>query len=264
MQGGKGKNHITNTREIGKKDGERGASISFLKQFGLSPDSANVVWSEEPDMRFPLDGKIIGVEITKCVVSDLQSGGKMNMQRTGNYTQKILEDCKAALSGVLQGFELHIDFSAECKSLLSTAHPDLNKIRNQILAEILNCIRAKAFSSSDTFNKTADMYCAIYSDAIWGVKLQGTDALHIMSGFEGGFVQSLDPQFIQYSIKKKELKLRNYRSLAKNKDIDEFWLLVSIPYGEYYSLELLRISNVNSNYDRIYMSSCLGGCERIK
>ena len=73
---------------------------------------------------------------------------------------------------------------------------------------------------------------------------------------KSGFVcNDIDYSIIRKLIEKKDRKLQEYKKLAENDNIDEYWLNINIPYNEFAIYKQNDTLNIISDYDRIYLST---------
>jgi hypothetical protein len=74
----------------------------------------------------------------------------------------------------------------------------------------------------------------------------------------------ISTQAIESCVKKKENKLVDYKQDNRNKNINEYWLVVNLPITEHSHFDNVEPSLfTNSTYDRIYLTQ-MGSLKRLK
>lgn len=69
--------------------------------------------------------------------------------------------------------------------------------------------------------------------------------------------------WIDKYVEKKEDRLRYYKTLDKNKDIDEYWLIVNFVYAQNVDLNKTEQFEIDTEYDRLYLVQ-YGDVKRLK
>jgi hypothetical protein len=77
-----------------------------------------------------------------------------------------------------------------------------------------------------------------------------------------GICQHVKVDVLEQTIRNKEKKLTEYKSL--HKDIDEYWLIVYVDQYEYDYIDKMEKPKIESTYNRIYLTHLSDGVLRIK
>lgn len=195
--------------------------------------------SDKPDARISYEGKEIGIEIV------------------GYHKSEEYKKASSALDDSLKKYEIIVNERGERGKQISVMMNEEQTIfysksdEKQLFKEIENSINhIDAFSQYVLF---AD------SDSI----LPPNEKCEVMRcGI--ALCEHLDIGQLQTFISKKELKLKEYKVLQKNRDIDEYWLVIYVNQQEYDYFEGQQLPPIESEYRRIYLTHSTDGVLLIK
>lgn len=245
-----------------KRNTEQGAAMHLLKKFGLRPNSQEVIWCEGPDYYFILKGRTIGVEIVQCIPSKFESEGKMNnVARRKRETAIFKTIAKSLENDGFFGFEIHIQLGDEIYEKFAIQKTNTKKIQLEAVTEITK--RIKEFllihPNGDIFeNYESDKYM---NRIVIFEKLPNLNKVHVLPSARGAFLLNINPEPVLKCIKDKEQKLKDYH---RKERFDEFWLQIHVPYGENYTVQSVKLNDIKSGFDRIYITSHCGDCVQLK
>ena len=75
-----------------------------------------------------------------------------------------------------------------------------------------------------------------------------------INSIEVFFSKTINDNHVTHCIAAKELKLQQYKMLAKNKEIDEYWLVINLPTEEHYDIDQFTPQQTyETDYTRVYI-----------
>lgn len=217
--------------------------------------------SDKPDFRFTYEGKIIGLETTRCYPPDA-------LIHKNNKEQNKYELGEKGVDAIINKYKKYKTERGEWVSLLvrfenglyytlrdtSLTKKDIERIGNEVIEEIENHI--EDYHNCITIDKkTTELHKKRYkyvSDILWDEPQEGK----VILGWGGHAMPAMTIELdsLRNAISGKESKLAEYKQLEKNKDIDEYWLCVNLPCSSnrfHFDLEPFEIL---SGYSRIYVT----------
>lgn len=227
----------------------------------LSIDLMQEGISDKPDFRFTYEGKIIGLETTRCYPPDA-------LIHKNNKEQNKYEIGDKGVDAIIKRYEKYKTERGEWISLYigfydglyytlrdaSLTKKDIEIIGNEVIEEIEN--RIEDYHYCKTFDKkTTELRNTHYkyvSDILWDEPQEGK----VLLGYGGHAmpVRTIELEPLRNAISNKESKLAEYKQLEQNKDIDEYWLCVTLPPSSrrfFYDIEPFKIK---TGYSRIYLT----------
>ena len=259
-----------------KKQDERRAIAPMLRDCNISSEHVICVKEdgseqEEPDFIITdYDGKRVGIEVVKCV-SSKNNTNPTNCVEVDNNTKKALSDYKQLM---IDRGELHTQIKVSLTLKMYNA-PYRQK-------EYI----AKFISEIERHREIDYVYKGYIIDGDISL-FEEYDRLNDMNMFQYELIESIDvfshewidtevwsermtfPRTIRESdflsfINSKEDKLKSYKEKADNANIEEYWLVVDVPFVEALSIEdYQQENNINSSFDRIYLTG-FGNSNRVK
>lgn len=250
-----------------KKQDERRAIAPMLRDCNISSEHVICVKEdgseqEEPDFIITdYDGKRVGIEVVKCV-SSKNNTNPTNRVEVDNNTQKALSDYKQLM---IDRGELHTHIKVSPTLKMYNA-PYRQK-------EYI----AKFISEIERHREIDYVYKGYIIDGDISL-FEEYDRLNDMNMFQYELIESIDvfshewidtevwnermtfPRTIKESdflpfINSKEDKLTSYKDKAENINIEEYWLVVDVPFVESLSIDDYKQEGViKSSYDRIYLT----------
>lgn len=218
---------------------QRLEEINALKPLLKELQINDVVYSDKPDARFSYGGKEIGVEIV------------------GYHRSEANMQASSALDESLKKYEDIINERGERGKQISVMMDEEQAVfytksdEEQLFKEIENSI-----NGIDDFSRYV-----LFADA---------DA--ILPPNEPCFVarcgialcQNVSAEKLQTIVTKKELRLQQYKGLSENQTLSEYWLIIYVNQQEYDYIQGQKISKIESDYSRIYLTHSSDGVLLIK
>lgn len=200
--------------------------IPVIRHLGI--DFCNVAIDDKPDVVINnYEGKVIGVE-------NVEYHSTNNIAKTDAKLWKICREYEQILKDRGEkGFQLNVHFSEYVYSL--------KRIDSKKVIEELEYCRN---------HENGKKY--IYYIMRLDISPNDVRVLQMKSGI---VCNDIDYSIIRKLIEKKDSKLQEYKQLAKNKNIDEFWLNINIPFNEFSIYKQDDTMEIISGYDRIYIST---------
>lgn len=231
----------------------------ILDSLGVELMQDNI--SDKPDFRFTYEGKIVGLETTRCYPPDA-------LIHKNNKEQNKYEIGDKGVDAIIKRYKKHKTEREEWVSLFvgfydglyyalrdtSLTKEDIEKIGNEVIEEIEN--RIKDYHYCNTADKeTTELRNKHYkyvSDILWDEPQKGK----VILGYGGHAmpVRTIELEPLRMAISNKERKLAEYKQLEQNKEIDEYWLCVNLPHSSrrfFYDIESFEIK---TGYSRIYLT----------
>ena len=187
---------------------------------------------EEPDIIIQ-DGKKIGIEVITCHPSNIDTEDKFNYLKREKHLAKLVKQYKRQL------YNSGDKYNLICVHFKWEAYWDWDN-DDKILEEIDDCVNARLRKHLKY----------IYSASRKDVKVDN-DNLIIIS--ESNFGVGAQANWIVKCVEKKDKALKRYKSLVKNEDIDEYWLVVDFVYAQGVDLNRTDQFEIKTDYDRLYL-----------
>ena len=245
-----------------KSKEERDAVLPVLRLMRMN-DSL-VVSQESPDILVRcVDGKNIGIEVTKCCPSIIDDSG--NASKAANLKSHIIDNYQRSLiargedhSIVCVRFNGRIygKHSAPDKLIIKKAVEEIDRYRKneRILSDPERFIKG-----TEAFNKLGkllqgDNLRYKYVDKV--TVTESEDFLtNVYEDFDVRFSMDIQPHHLQNRIDDKDKKLSQYKMMGKNQDIDEYWLVIQIPSIEAFDLnDTGMYSGLTTSYDKVFVN----------
>ena len=214
---------------------ERDALKPLLKELQVE----SFVSSDKPDARIHFDNKTLGIEVS------------------GYHRSEDYKKASSALDDSLKKYESIINKRGERGKQISVMMDEEQTVHytksdeNQLFNEIENSI-----NGVDEF-----FQYILFADAD-PILPPNENCEVVRCGI--AFCEHLNTDQLQAVIDKKELKLRKYKGLPKNRDIDEYWLIIYVNQHEYDYFQGQQLPHFESEYSRIYLTHSNDGILPIK
>lgn len=214
------------TNEEYQKQLEEHHIIPIIRYLGI--DLCNVEIDDKPDVVIKdYEGKIIGVE-------NVEYHSNSNILKTNSRLDDICDEYEQMLrERGEKGFQLNVHFSEYVYSL--------KRINSKDVIDDIEYSRKYGHG-------TKFVWYTMRSDGI-------PDDVRVLQMGSGFISDEIDYSIIRKKIEIKDAKLKEYKQLEKNKNIDEYWLNINIPYDEYAIYKPDDTLNIESKYNRIYLST---------
>lgn len=218
--------------------------VPILKSLEIPID--DVICSDKPDIRIKKDGKIIGIEETKCFSSE-------NVRRAYSRQDNICKKYKEYLSSKgYSGVEVRLQFKEYLHVILQKKNYDSNL--NEEIFEELERYREKSEINDDRKWYTIhprEYYHFKYVD--WAEFKQSNSEYIYVLETRSWICSTVKTEWVKQCIENKEISLQKYKMLDDNKDVDEYWLCINVPtetgcYFDYFT------DTFHSEYQRIYLT----------
>ena len=245
-----------------KAQEERDAVLPVLRLMRINV--ASVVSQESPDILVRcVDGKNIGIEVTKCYPSIIDDSG--NASKVANLKSHIIDNYQRSL---LARGENHSIVCVRFKGRIYGQHsgPDTLIIKNAV--EEIDRYRKnerilsdpeRFIKGTEAFNKLgkllqSDNLRYKYVDKV--TVTESEDFLtNVYEDFDVRFSRDIQPHHLQNRIDDKDKKLSQYKMMDNNQDIDEYWLVIQIPSIEAFDLsETEMYSDLKTSYDKVFVN----------
>lgn len=218
--------------------------LPIAKMLGI--DECDIIYrnQDKPDnIITKYEGKRIGVEVVTCHPSYIDSGGKRNYLQRYSYLSDLVKQYKKRL------YQNGDRKNLICVSFKWKAYWDWDN-DNIILEEIDDCINGrlrKYWRYIDNAKKK-------------DVDFENDNEICITESHIGNGAQL---RWITHCVVEKEQKLQGYKELEKNKNIDEYWLIVDFVYAQNVDLNKTDQFEIDTEYDRLYLVQ-YGDVKRLK
>jgi len=207
------------TNKEWQKYGERYALTILTDKLNIPHDS--IIESESPDFIFRYEEKQIGAEVVEYHRDPKETEARKAYQNAiDKYRGK-----KRKLTSV-------IAFDENVKTF------NRKKSEKELLEEIDHLLSDPDYDAQH-----------IQSADEWDFDSESELPISVCSI---GVCQHVDTDIMEKTIRKKEKKLTTYKN--KNKDIDEYWLIVYVDMYEYDYFENMGKPIIKTSYDRIYLT----------
>lgn len=250
-----------------KKQEERRAIIPMLRECNIPSENVICVKEdgteqEEPDFIITnYNGKCIGVEVVKCV-SSKNSDSPTNCIEVDNNTEKALSDYKKMM---IERGELHTHIKVTPTLNMHYAPYRQKEYIEKFITEI------------ERHREVDNVYNGYIVKGDMSL-FEEYDRLNDINAFQYELIESIDvfahewidtevwcerityPCAIKESdflpfVNIKENKLTSYKDKTENANIEEYWLVVDVPFVEALSIDdYKQKNNIDSSYDRIYLT----------
>lgn len=211
---------MRNTEHIDwQKYGERVALNILTDELGIPRDS--ILESESPDFIFEYEGKKIGAEIVEYHRDPKETEAR-------KAYQKAIDKYKGA-KGKITSITVFDENIRAFNGKMS---------EGQLLEEISNLLSdpdcdAQHLEAADEWDLDSESELPVSVCSI-------------------GVCQHVKTDVLEKIVRNKEKKLTTYKNL--HNDIDEFWLVVYVNMHEYDYFKNMEKPQINSSYDRIYLT----------
>jgi hypothetical protein len=244
-----------------------------VKDILQSIDYERIILDDRPDVIVEMkDGRIIGIEVMNCVVSRIRSNNNKNRVRV---TQNIREAEEKYKQKLIQRGENHISIHLTfTDKILDAPQEDFTK---KFIEEIERHRKNDKFENEFYVRITDKDFCEEYKriekdggfkyDYIKSIECFEhssieTNVYHLCCFLFSGNIEEND---VEFCIKKKEPKIEEYRKLEKNSGISEYWLAIWVPSDEHMNFDNYeQQTEIESEYQRIYISYPFNACKRLK
>lgn len=217
------------TNRYWQKYGERFAMNILTDELKIPRE--NICDSESPDFLFEYEGKNIGAEVVEYHKDPkVTEAHKAYQKAIDKYRTKA-----GKLTSVIVFPENIATFNGK-------------KSEEELLEDIDNLLIDQDFESHHV--QSADEWDC---DAESGLPVSVCTI---------GICQHVKVDVLEHTIRNKEKKLTEYKSL--HKDIDEYWLIVYVDQYEYDYIDKMEKPKIESTYNRIYLTHLADGILRIK
>ncbi len=200
---------------------------------------SHIVLEDRPDVKiYAKDGRCIGVETTKCVSSDI-ANDKLNMLAVKSNVKLAIEQYKYET----EKKQDYINMEFVLADDIGTA--GVNFKRDQFIRKFIEELEAhRQGLESYPYQLVDRVKCS-----------KSAIEQSIIMDFTIVFCGRIKQSDVEHAITEKEHKLSKYIKLDKNKDINEYWLVINSPYEENKDIETYNHSgDIVSEYDRIYLT----------
>ena len=250
-----------------KKYKELQSLIPLMKALGYDACQAESVLipAEEPDFLFKHEELNIGIEVTECHPENTKGKGAKNLlvarQRTYEIC-KFIEESQDALGEIVNyrlGFNFVLLFDLQKPKL---KRPEKERIQNEVFAEMRKRIKNGDYIAiEDDHQKLQIEWRKNYHYIRDIVVDEPLEKSIVTYSYPARSASSIEHDIVLDAIAQKEIRLSSYRNNCPQ--TNEFWLCLNIPMGVDRSLDGMQELKVESQYDRIYLTST-HECIRIK
>lgn len=246
----------TNKKSNNKQENELSKISPLIQSVGYTPDSN--MCGDRPDICLPsFENKEIGIEVTDYAERTyLKTVGRKKKKTRGNLQIKAQKDFKK----ILDSYAKYFDQRQKDRRY----YPKDSGYRITIwlvggffpYQENLATSQKIIFQELDNFlfpkNSVIDnqFICDVRCEPILNSQSSIVD-------YQRGYLDCMTPindGVISMIIEEKEEKLREYKELAGNKSIREYWLVICLPSRiSSYLSDYQMPSQAHTTYDRIYL-----------
>ena len=247
--------------------------LRAVKMILEQEDYKQIILSDSPDVVVEMkDGRFIGIEVIDCIVSHIRSKGKKNIVRA---TQNILKAEEKYKQKLIQRGENHISINLSFTNKILDAPQKgfTEKFIEEIERHRKNDWMKKEFFArieDDEFReeyKKIDKEGGFKYDYIESIECFGhpsiaTNVYHLCCFC---FSDDIIEDDIKECLNIKEPLLKRYEDLEKNSGISEYWLAIWVPSDEHMNFDNYeQQTEIESKYQRIYISYPFNACKRLK
>lgn len=206
---------------------------------------------DRPDIILDYNGKVIGLEVVRCCPS-----AKFNKKRKASLAA---ESCKYRKAGLKQyeNLLLERDEKIAVDVRFKNAAYWITEPKKTFCITVITEIEQLRKSNIEKFDKGERVSCdnhinTIYVDSIQLVPIAFEKALVVSLGRQA--IQQVTQEDFINCLTPKMKKLAKYTGLEKNKDIDEYWLAISMYFDEPYEFwDVPYAIPQNCEYTRIFL-----------
>lgn len=250
-----------------QKHKELQSVLPLMKVLGYDARQAEsaLIPVEEPDFLFKHEDLDVGIEVTECHPENTKGKGAKNLlaarQRTFEIC-KFIEQSQDALGEIVNyrlGFNLVLLFDLQKPKL---KRPEKERIQNEVLAEMRKRIKNGDYIAiEDDYQKLQIEWRKNYHYIRDIVVDEPLEKSIVTYSYPARSASSIEHNIVLDAIAQKETRLSSYRNNYPK--TNEFWLCLTIPMGVNHTLDGLQELKVESQYDRVYMTST-HECIRIR
>lgn len=243
------------------------AVLPIMKELGYDACQSEeiLIPSEKPDFLFKHEKLNIGIEVTECHPENTKGKGTKNLlvawQRS-NEICKFIEEAQDASGEIVNyrlGFNLALLFELQKPKL---KRPEKERIQNEVLVEMRKRIKNGDYIAiEDDHQKLQLEWRKDYHYIRDIVVDEPLEKSIVTYSYPARSASSIEHDIVFDAIAQKETRLSSYRNNFPQ--TNEFWLCLNIPMGVDRTLDGLQELKVESQYDRIYLTST-HECIRIK
>lgn len=231
--------------------------LFYVKPILQSIGVEDVIPADRPDLRFTYHGKTIGAEVVMCF-PDSDSG------RYEQMANRVYMACKEYAVKLkhdgIKGIRVTISFTAQAY----TFEQGVNNKRffDCVLSEIEVKRRQQEYEASLSSREAIVDYYQMMAKGVFDCKYVESVSAHHLQNLElidvaptrVGYIMSVNPEDVLSFIRKKERKLIDYRNLASNDSIEEYWLFLSVPGDTFQDLEDFVMPPFETNFDSVFIN----------
>ena len=225
----------------------------------------SIVIQESPDILVRCSvGKNVGAEVTECCPSKIDNVG--NAHKASNLKNHIIDRYKKLL---LERGEEHSIVCIRFKSKIygPLSGQDKRIIENAVKEIDLYRRNEHILNDPERFNKGTEAFIKCsellsnnnnlnynYIDKV--TVTESEDFMtNVYEDFDVRFSRDIMLHHLQDTINAKEIKLQEYKLNPKNKEINEYWLVIQIPSIEAYDLnENCDYSGLTTSFDKLFVN----------
>lgn len=247
--------------------------LRAVKMILEQEDYKQIFLSDSPDVVVEMkDGRLIGIEVVDCVVSSIRSNKKRNRVRVAQNIYEAEEKYKQKL---IQRGENHISIHLTFTDKILDAPQ--KSFTNKFIEEVERHRKNDKFEDEFYVRITDKDFCEEYKriEKDGGFKY---DYIKSIECFEHPSIETnvyhlccfcfsddIIEGDINECLKIKEPLLEKYRKLKKNSGISEYWLAIWVPSDEHMNFDNYeQKTEIESEYQRIYISYPFNACKRLK
>lgn len=221
--------------------------------------------SEEPDFLFKHENLDIGLEVTECHPENTKGKNAKNLLAARQRTYEIckfIEESQDAIGEIVNyrlGFNFVLLFDLQKPKL---KRPEKERIQNEVLAEMRKrIINGDYIAIEDDHQNLHKEWAKDYHYIRDIVVDEPLEKSIVTYSYPARSASSIEHDILLDAIAQKETRLSSYRN--NYPQTNEFWLCLTIPMGVDRTLDGLQELEVESLYDRVYITST-HECIRIK
>ena len=230
-----------------KKRHEAESVAMIFSLLGIDPLSCD--WSRErPDCLFTNpNGTIIGIEVVCCMN---EGDDVLKMQ---NDLYKACKYCEKQLKRLgVSDLVVWVLFDNSLQRKAVKDHKFNSVVAEEIISHIANDRRLRKDELLKEKLKREGKCIYKYVQSVSCTKYRNTPLE--VAPIEMFFLPDISVSAIENVVRKKEIKLKEYKTLPKNSNITEYWLMISIPFESYTQMGDLSGFTIQSDFSRIYIT----------
>ena len=239
-------------------------------------DCKKILLTDRPDIIVETkQGKVIGIEVTDCIVSKIRSNGSWSRTKVKediskaehSYEQRLKkrgENINVELNLVPNILDSMKDLSQ--KQVIDSFVDEIERHRKNdwIINNFFSKIKEPEFNRLYNEKNAQHEFDYKYIESIdcWDRTDKSSKVFHVCCFCFSDKIQESD---IEDCLKKKEEKIKHFKQLPENANIDEYWLVISVPSDEYISIaDYEQTNEIRSSYNRVFLSNRFDGAKRLK